>query len=170
MPSWVAATLVAVLVATVPMAWVLGIMRDLPDPLVGSHRRWPGWANSLVIGLVTLSVTVFIRFAYYGATPEPLRIGFQLLIVSVAYVFGMVLLVRQFEGLYPEYFVTTGRSGLTVRKAAYRNVSGIEALREAGGETLLRIEMNSGRSLRLELPTRDLPVLFQAIERNKPAL
>ncbi len=168
MPSWVAAASIAVLVATVPMSWVLRIMRDLPEPLLASRRRWAAWANSLLIGAVTVAVSVFVRFAYYAAPPAPVALGFAIAVTGIVYVFGMVLLVRQFEGLYPEYFVTAGRSGLTPRKAVYRHVAAVETLARARRETLLRIEMNSGESLRLALPTDRVFELYEAIERNRP--
>ena len=50
---WVTSLLISILVVTVPMTWVLRIMRDLPEPLLPSYRRWPGWANSVLIGAVT---------------------------------------------------------------------------------------------------------------------
>lgn len=168
MTPWVAATLIAILVATVPMTWVLRIMRDLPDPILSAHRRWPAWANSILIAVVTACVAVFIRFAYYSSPRAPAESGLQLLIACVIYVFGMVLLVRQFVGLYPEYFVTAGRSGLAVRKAVYSNIAGVETIRETQTETLLRIQTISGESLRLELPTAQVALLFDAIRDNKP--
>ena len=168
MPPWVAATMIAILVATVPMAWVLRIMRDLPDPVLSSHRRWPAWANSILIAVVTACVAVFVRITYYGPPRGPAEIGLQMLIACVIYVFGMVLLVRQFAGLYPEYFVTAGRSGLAVRKAVYRNIAAVETIRETPTETLLRIEMISGEFLLLELPTTQVALLFDLIRDNKP--
>ena len=169
MPSWVAAASIAVLVATVPMSWVLRIMRDLPEPLLASRRRWAAWANSLLIGAVTVAVAVFVRFAYYTAQPAFVSLGFGIAVTGIIYVFGMVLLVRQFEGLYPEYFVTAGRSGLTPRKAVYRHVVAVETLIRTRRETLVRIEMSSGESLRLGLPTDRVFMLYEAIDRDIPA-
>jgi len=165
---WVTSLLISILVATVPMTWVLRIMRDLPDPLLVSYRRWPAWANSLLIASVTGCIAVFIRFAYYGPTREPLGIGFELVIACIVYVFGMALLIRQFAGLYPEYFVTTGWSGLGVRKAVYRNIVDVQTTGESRGETRLQIEMGSGEFLPLELPTKHLFRLYDVIEKSKP--
>jgi hypothetical protein len=94
--------------------------------------------------------------------------GLQLLIVGVVYVFGMVLIVRQFAGLYPEYFVTTGRSGLAIRKAVYSNVAGVDTLRASETETVLGVRMESGERLDLILPTDRVSVLYESIQRNKP--
>ena len=90
------------------------------------------------------------------------------MIAGIAYVFGMVLLIRQFAGLYPEYFVTTGRTGLGVRKAVYSNVVDVKTVAESHGETRLKIEMSSGEFLPLELPTTNLFRLYEVIERSKP--
>jgi hypothetical protein len=165
---WLTSVLFAILVATVPLTWVFRIMLDLPEPLVVSYRRWPRWANATLIAVVTGAVTVFIRFAYYGVSRDLLGIGAQLVVVSIVYVFGLVLLVRQFTGLYPEYFVTAGRSGLGVRKAVYQNISSIETVGDSPEETCLEIEMTSGEFLRLDLPTDKLSRLYDEIKKNKP--
>jgi hypothetical protein len=160
----------AVLVATVPLVWVLRILGNLPEPIVMSHRRWPWWANSLLIGAVSGGVVIFIRVAYYGGSRSILNLAFQFVIVSMVYVFGLVLLVRQFSGLYPEYFVTAGRTGLSPRKALYSKVVDVQRRGEAGGEIHLRIKMESGERLHLHIPTHQLPTLREAIEKYKPRL
>jgi hypothetical protein len=165
---WLTALLISILVATVPMTWVLRIMRDLPEPLVVSYRRWPAWANSVLIAAVTGCIAAFIRFAYYGPSREPLGIGFQLVIAGIVYVFGMVLLIRQFAGLYPEYLVTTGWTGLGIRKAVYSNIVDVQTVGTSRGETRLRIELGSGEFLPLELPTTHLFHLYEVIENSKP--
>ena len=167
MPPWVAALSVAVLVATVPLTWILRVLQALPDPLVLSHRQWPIWGNLTLIGCITAIVTVFIRNVYYGTTPAAAEIGMQFVIVGLAYVFGFVLLLRQFAGLYPEYFVSTGRTGLALRKATYQHIVKVETLSEGRGETSLRIELENGDCLRLNLPTRHLSVLDEQIESSR---
>ena len=78
-----------------------------------------------------------------------------------------MLILRQFSGLYPEFFVTTGRSGLALRKTAYRNVIKIEEVARARGEARLRVETSYGLVVPLTLPTRHVPSLY---ERVKPPL
>ena len=168
MPPWIAALSVGILVATVPVTWILRVLQGLPDPLVLSHRQWPICGNLALIGCVTAIVTVFIRNVYYGTTPAPAVIGMQFLIVGLAYVFSFVLLLRQFAGLYPEYFVSTGRTGLAMRKATYQHIVNVETLREVRGETSLQIELQNGDCLRLDLPTRHLSVLYEQIESSRP--
>ena len=170
MPAWIAAIAIASLVATVPLTWVFSVLRDLPEPVVLSHRPWSTWANLGLITIITAIVTVFIRYAYYGAAPEPALIAMRFLITGLFYVFGFVLLTRQSVGLYPEYFVTTGRTGLLLRKALYQNIIDVETLRESGGETRLRIEMRSRVSLPLVLPSHQLPTLYEAIKKSQPDL
>ena len=167
MPPWIAALSVGILVATVPVTWVLRVLQGLPDPLVLSHRQWSVWGNLALIGCITAIVTVFIRNVYYETTPAPGVIGMQFLIVGLAYVFGFVLLLRQFAGLYPEYFVSTGRTGLTLRKATYQHIVKVETLREGRGETSLQIELENGDCLRLDLPTRHLSVLYDEIKSSR---
>ena len=170
MSSWIAAVSVAGLVATVPLTWVFRVLRDLPEPVALSHRPWPVWANLGLIALVTAAVTVFIRDAYYVARPEPALVAMRFLITALFYVFGFVLLTRQVVGLYPEYFVTTGRTGLLLRKALYRNIVDVETLGESRGETRLRIEVRTGVNLPLILPSHQLPTFYAAIKENQPDL
>ena len=170
MSTWLLAASIAILVATVPMAWVYRILADLPRPIVLSHRRWPPWANFALIGAVTFNVALFARAGYYGAPRPPSSVGLHFLVAAVVYAFGFVMLLRQFSGLYPEYFVTTGRTGVSMRKALYRNVIGIRTLSESRGETRLGLEMRGGEILPLDLPTRHLPALAERIKESQPKL
>jgi hypothetical protein len=168
--GWAQSFSLAMIVATMPLMVVYRIFQNLPDPLVISHGRWPVWANAAVIAAVTLDTAVLIRLWVGGTRHEPVEFTLQFLIAALIYVFGFVLLVRQYSGLYPEYFVTTGRSGLAVRKALYRNVVDIERERERSGETHLSVHMRGGARLRLALPTRDLGIFFEAIKKSQPDL
>ena len=91
----------------------------------------------------------------------------EFIIAAVAYAFGLVLILRQFSGLYPEFVVTTGRSGLSLRKTAYRNIVNIEEVARGYGESHLRLETNYGLTVPLTLPTRHVASLY---ERVKPPL
>ncbi len=156
----------AVFVATLPMLWVFRILKDLPQPLALSHRQWPAWANFSLIGLITANVAVFIQGMYDGGAEEPLSFVLRFVIAGVVYFFGFVLLVRQFAGLYPEYFVTAGRTGFGIRKALYRNIIDLEES-ASRHETQLRVHMRAGECLYLTLPTRHLAVFHKAIEDNQ---
>jgi hypothetical protein len=91
----------------------------------------------------------------------------EFVIAALAYAFGLVLILRQFAGLYPEFFVSTGRTGLALRKTAYRNVTKIDEVVRAYGESRLRIETSYGLVVPLTLPTRHVASLY---ERVKPPL
>jgi hypothetical protein len=111
---------------------------------------------------------VFIHGAYYHrGFSNPALVLMEFLITALLYAFGLVLILRQFAGLYPDFFVTTGRSGLSLRKTAYRNVTRIEEVGAGSGESHLRIETNYGLIVPLTLPTKHVAKLY---ERVKPPL
>ena len=167
MPSWISATVFAILVVFFPYSFILRILSQLPRPIALSHRRWPLTVNLLVIGAITAWAAVFIHSAYYRRTLDPFLILLEFVIAALAYAFGLVLILRQFSGLYPEFFVTTGRTGLALRKTAYRNVINIEEVARGYGESHLRVQTNYGLVVPLTLPTRHVPSLY---ERVKPPL
>ena len=107
---------------------------------------------------------------YEGAMDEPISFLLRFFIAVLVYVFGFVLLIRQFAGLYPEYFVTAGRTGLGMRKALYRNIVDIDEVSESAGETEIMVHMRTGESLSLTLPVPTKPVFYQAIKDNQPEL
>jgi hypothetical protein len=167
-PSWISAVLGAFLVVVIPYTLLFKILLQLPTPVGLSHKRWPTSANVALIGVITVFIAVFIhRGYYYRGFLNPAAIAMEFLIAALIYAFGLVLLLRQFAGLYPEFFVTTGRSGLALRKTAYRNVTNIQELGRASGEARLRVETSYGLVLGLTLPTRYVPMLY---ERVKPPL
>jgi hypothetical protein len=167
MPSWVSAAIFAILVVVFPYTLIVRILLQLPKPVALSHHRWPIGVNLVVIGAITAWVAVFIHGAYYRREFDPFVSLMEFLIGALAYVFGLVLILRQFAGLYPEFFVTTGRSGLALRKTAYRNVTNIEEAARGYGESHLRVETSYGLVVVLTLPTRNVANLY---ERVKPPL
>ena len=167
MPSWISAFLFAVLVVTIPYTLMLKIMLALPKPVALSHRRWPLGLNVAVTGAVTTYTTVFIRTVYYGRSPNSAALLLEFVIAALAYVFGLVLILRQFAGVYPEYIVTTGWTGLSVRKTAYTNIVDVREAARTGDEADLRIETSHGLVLPFTLPTRYLAAFY---ERIKPQL
>jgi hypothetical protein len=164
MSSWVSALGIAILVVVIPFTLILKLMLQLPKPVTLSHRRWPRAVNFGIIGAITAYTTIFIRSAYYGRTAGPVAVLMEFVIAALAYVFGLVLLLRQFSGLYPEYLITTGRSGLSVRKIAYRNIVNIEEVARAHGESQLRIETSRGLEHSFTLPTSYLAALYDCVK------
>jgi hypothetical protein len=162
-PFWITSLVFAVLVVTIPFTLILKIMQRLPKALALSHRRWPLTLNFLLIGMITLYETIFIRSVYYGRVSEPVLVLLQFLIAALAYAFGLVLLLRQFAGVYPDYIVTIGRTGLSIRKTVYRRVTDVAEVSRIQGESRLRIDIDDGRVLSLALPARDVSVLFERL-------
>ncbi len=167
MPSWISSITFAVLVVTIPYSLIFRIMLQLPKAVALSHRRWPLAVNAGLIGAVTAYSTLFIHAAYYGRRLNPAAVLMEFVIAALAYAFGLVLLLRQFSGLYPESLVTTGRTGFSIRKTAYRNITAIEEVARAHGESHLRLKTSYGLILRLTLPSQSVPMLY---ERVKPQL
>src|SRR5262249_44730778 len=154
MPKWFSSLLFAFLVVTIPYSLILKILLQLPKPIALSHRRWPMPLTISLIGVVTSGVTFFIHAVYYSGGYDATAVLMEFIIVALAYAFGLVMILRQFSGLYPEFFVTTGRTGLSLRKTAYRNVVDIEEVSRSHGEAHLRVQTNYGLTVPLTLPTR----------------
>jgi hypothetical protein len=167
MPTWISALVIAILVVVIPFTFVLRLMLQLPKPVALSHRRWPMAANFAIIGAITAYTAVFIRSVYYARAANPESVLMEFVITALAYIFGFVLILRQFCGLYPEYIITTGRSGLSLRKTAYRNIIEIAEVSRSHGEAQLRIGTVHGLNHSLTLPVRSIPALY---ERVKPQL
>jgi hypothetical protein len=91
----------------------------------------------------------------------------QFVIAALAYIFGLVLILRQFCGVYPEYIVTTGRTGISIRKTVYRNITDVEEVSRQRGEACLRVITSYGSAIRFTLPTRSVSIFY---ERLKPQL
>lgn len=167
MPLWITALIFAVLVVTIPFTLILKIMLRLPKPMAASHRRWPLPLTFGLIGVITAYVTIFIRSAYYARGLAPQVVLMEFLIAALAYIFGLVLLLRQFAGVYPEFIVTTGRTGLSIRKTMYRNIQKVENLGGRHGETRLDIETVHGEVILFHLPTRDVSVFYDRLKRQQ---
>jgi hypothetical protein len=167
MPAWLSALVVAVLVCVIPFTLVIKLMLQLPKAVALSHRRWPLPVNFGIIAAITAYTTIFIRNTYYGRGANPAAVLMEFVIAGLAYVFGLVLLLRQFSGLFPEYIITTGRTGLSIRKTAYRNIINVEELGRAHGEVQLRIITQHGLALLMTLPVRSVQALY---DRVKPQL
>src|SRR2546427_12780008 len=164
MPSWLASLLFAVLVVTIPFTLILTIMQRLPKAVVLSHRRWLLPLNYILIGTITAYVTIFIRTAYYVRGADPAAVLMEFVIAALAYIFGLVLILRQFAGVYPEYIVTTGRTGLSLRKTVYRNITDVEEVSRQGREARLRVITTYGSAIPFTLPTRSVSIFYEKLK------
>lgn len=168
MQSWVNPFLFSVLIVTIPFSMILRILTQLPKPHGLCHRRWPGAINLILIGVLSAYVTIFIRNAYYVRGSSPAVMLAQFMIAAVAYAFCLVLILRQFSGIYPEYIVTTGSAGLGIRKIAYRNVEKLDEVRRGYGETRLRIQTIQGNGVFFTVPSKLLSQLQDLIRSAQP--
>ena len=166
MPALVKALVFAVLVTTIPFTFVLKVLLRLPRPLAPSHRRWPLPVNSALIALITAYVTIFMR-GYYIRRIGPAEFGAGFLVVALCYGFALVLLLRQFSGVYPEFIVTTGVTGFDIRKTLYRNIRNVEQKGAAGGETLFHIETKGDVVLSFSLPTRYVSIFYDQMSKMR---
>ena len=166
MPPLLSALAVAILVVVIPFTLVIKLMLQLPKPVVLSQRRWPLAVNFGIVAAITAYTTIFIRNTYYGRAANPAALLMEFMIAALAYVFGLVLLLRQFSGLYPEYIITTGRTGLSIRKTAYRNIINVEEAGRAHGEAQLRIVTQHGLIHRITLPDRSVQALYDRVKQQ----
>jgi hypothetical protein len=166
MSSWITSFSLAALVVMMPLTFILKVLLQLPRPLALSHRRWPMRLNFGLIVAVTVCGAFFIRKVSFDRTSTPAEILAGFLIAALVYGLGLVLLFRQFSGVYAEFVVTTGRTGLGLRKTRYRNIQDIESVAVRGGETRLRIETAAGDSLPLTLPTRYVSIFYSQMRKK----
>lgn len=164
MPSQLTSLLFAILVVTIPYTLIFKVMLRLPKALALSHRRWPPALNIGLIAAITAYVAIFIRSVYYGRSPTPEALLMEFVIAALAYNFGLVMILRQFAGVYPEYIVSTGRMGLSLRKTAYRNIADVEEASRNRGEAELRVVTSYGATIPFTLPVRDVPVFYERLK------
>lgn len=169
MYPWVAAVSIAVLVTTVPLCWVYRVLEGLPAPIARSHPHWPYPINLAIILAATVTASVFIRGLYYSGSglSDPALAALRFLIAAPVYILAFVLLIRQYLGLYPEFFVASGPGGFTVRKRSYRNVVRLEERRQLGDETEVLFYMKIRERLILAVPVRDLERLYELIRPDE---
>jgi hypothetical protein len=164
MPNWLASLLFAVLVVTIPFTLILRIMLQLPKPLALCHRRWPYVMNIGLIAVITAYATIFIRSVYYSRSQTSAALLMQFVIAALAYVFGLVMILRQFSGVYPDYIVSTGRTGLSLRKTVYRNIRDVEEISRRRDEVRLRIITSLGAAIHFTLPARELRMFYERLK------
>ena len=165
MPTLVSALVFAILVATIPFTFVLKVLQRLPQPLAASHRRWPLPLNFGLIAFVTAAAAVFVRGVYSARGSSAAEVAAEFLIVALCYGFALVLLLRQFSGVYAEFIVTTGPTGLGLRKTTYRSIRNVEKVADAGGETRFRIETSRDFVVTLSVPTRHVSIFYDQMAK-----
>lgn len=170
MATWIIPLLLAGIFVGIPFMTVMRMLSQLPKPRVLCHKRWSQTTNSGVVATVGFYVTLFIRDSYYVGDHTPVQIGAGFLIAALVYTFGLVLILRQYSGLYPEYLVTTGRTGLGLRKVAYRRIQNVERLSQGQGETRLLLETNDGSAFPFTLPAGSVSMLDECIRAGNRGL
>jgi hypothetical protein len=164
MPNWIASLLFAVLVVTIPFTLILRIMLQLPKPLALSHRRWSNGLNIILIAAITTYATIFIRSVYYSRNQNSVALLMEFIIAALAYIFGLVMILRQFSGVYPDYIVSTGRTGLSVRKTVYRNIADVEEISRNREETQFEVMTSYGTAIHFTLPTRYVSIFYERLK------
>ena len=166
---WVMALLFATLLTVIPFASVLRLLSQLPAALALSYRRLPPWGNALVVSVVTGVIALFIRIAYLPAVGPPVpsfRVAIMFAIAVLVYAFGLVILLRQFCGVYPEYIVTVRALGLMLQKTSYRNITDVERVAENAGEVGFRVKTSRGTPVFLMLPLRHGETFYAQLRRK----
>jgi hypothetical protein len=74
------------------------------------------------------------------------------------------MILRQFSGVYPDYIVSTGRTGLSLRKTVYRNIRDVEELSRTRQEVQLQIITSQGAGIHFTLPTRDVSIFYERLK------
>jgi hypothetical protein len=114
--------------------------------------------------VITAYTTIFIRSVYYSRNPNGAALLMAFVIAALAYIFGLVLILRQFSGVYPEYIVSTGRTGLSLRKTVYRNIRDVEEISRNRDEVQLQIITSLGAAIHFTLPARDVSIFYERLK------
>jgi hypothetical protein len=160
------AMFIGVLITVIPFSFLLRLLQHLPRALVQSHKRWPVVLNGVVIAVVTAAISLFLDRAT-DRTHAITQIGIEFLIASVVYGFGLVLVLRQFCGVYEDFIITVVFGGLALKKTSYANIVKAEGQDLDGGETRILIETSRGTHLKLMLPTRDAERFYTHIRKKR---
>lgn len=160
------ALFVGFLVTVIPFSFLLRLLQQLPKALVQSHKRWPLLVNSMVTAGVAAAVSIFLHRAA-DRTHDLFQVALEFLIVAVMYGFALVLVLRQFCGVYEEFIITVAAAGLALRKTSYANIVKAEGEDMDGGETRVLIETSRGSRVRLLLPTRDADRFYTHVRKKR---
>lgn len=165
MSPWFPSLFFAILVTIIPFSFVLKLLHQFPEPLARSHRRWPMMANYTLIAAITACVAYFVHAAAYGSAPASVVAGF--LIAAAAYAFGLVLLLRQFCGVYAEFIVTSSAGGLQVQKTRYRNIEDVDRAGGTAGEARLRVRTSRQSTVVMTLKAKDVGVFYEQLRKKQ---
>jgi len=160
------AVFLGILVTVIPFSFLLRLLQQLPKALVQSHKRWPLVANSLVTAVVTAAVALFLHRAS-DSSHGISQVAIEFLIAGVVYGFGLVLVLRQFCGVYEEFIITVAIAGLALRKTSYANIVKADGEHRDGGETRILIETSRGSRVTLIVPTRDVDRFYGHVRKKR---
>jgi hypothetical protein len=160
------AVFLGILVTVMPFSFLMKLLQQLPRALVQSHKRWPLMANGLITAGVTAVVALFLHRAY-DRSQGTSQIAIEFLIAAVVYAFGLVLVLRQFCGVYEDFIITVALGGLALRKTSYANIVKAEREDRDGGETEILIETSRGSLVKLIIPTRDADRFYTHVRKKR---
>jgi len=160
------ALFLGILVTVIPFSFLLRLLQQLPRALVQSHKRWPLVVNGLITAGVTAAVTLFLHRAA-DRTHSPFQVALEFVIAGVVYAFGLVLVLRQFCGVYEDFIITVVAAGLALRKTSYANIVKAEGEEGDSGETQVLIQTSSGSLVKLILPTRDVDRFYTHVRKKR---
>jgi hypothetical protein len=162
------AVFLGILVTAIPFSFLMRLLQQLPKALVQSHKRWPTLVNGVITAAVTAAAVLFLHRAA-DSSHSLAQVALEFLIAAVIYAFGLVLVLRQFCGVYEEFIITVAAGGLALRKTSYANIVKAEREDKDGGETRILIETSRGSRVTLIIPTRDAE-RFNAHVRKKRSI
>ena len=160
------AVFLGILVTVIPFSFLMRLLQQLPKALVQSHKRWPLIVNGLITAGVTAAVALFLHRAA-DRSHSVSQVALEFLIAAVVYAFGLVLVLRQFCGVYEEFIITVAVAGLALRKTSYTNIVKAEGEDKDGGETQILIETPRGSRVRLIVPTRDAERFYAHVRKKR---
>jgi fucose 4-O-acetylase-like acetyltransferase len=160
------AVFIGFLVTVIPFSFLLRLLQQLPPALVRSHRKWPLILNGLITAGVTAVIVLFLDRAA-DRSHGIAQVGLEFLIAGVVYGFGLVLIVRQFCGVYEDYIITAVMAGVALKKTSYSNIVKAEGEDTESGETKVLIETSRGTRLKLVLPTRQAERFYTHVRKKR---
>ncbi len=161
-----AAVFLGILITVIPFSFLVRLLQQLPRALVQSHKRWPLIVNGLITAVVTAAVVLFLHRAA-DRSHSGSQIALEFLIAAVVYAFGLVLVLRQFCGVYEEFIITVVAAGLALKKTSYANIVKAEGEDKEGGETQILIETSRGSRVTLIVPTRDAERFYAHVRKKR---
>ena len=118
----------------------------------------------LMIGVTVATALFFERAAVRDHGMRGVLIEF--IIAAGIYGFGLVLLLRQFCGVYEDFIITVGAAGLLLWKTSYTNIAKAETRDGGGGEKEIRIETARGGLLSLTLRAGDVERFYAQVRKK----